>query len=169
MYHWRNVLPIPKHMKEKKFLELYHVFDIFFFFIKSRFYVINVNFLEHLHSTHATLFIPQTFPMPLSTNPPPPQISDKSSSCILKGTKIFTLSKVVKGFFVHTGTDKEEAPSAWPKGNCWNKSAHTKTLRDNGAGSGPDPETETHCAPEHTERHTRTHRELCWEQSLHID
>ena len=94
-------------------------------------------------------------------NSPPLHSSSlhKSSGCILKGAKIFTLSKVVKGFCVHTGADKEEAPSARPKENCWNKSAHTKTQRDNGAGAGPDPETETHSAPEHTDTYTHTHWE----------
>lgn len=111
-------------------------------------------------------------PLPSSSPKPSPSLPShqprhssslhKSSGCILKGAKIFTLSKVVKGFCVHTGADKEEAPSAWPKENCWNKSAHTKTQRDNGAGAGPDPETETHCAPDHTYTNTYTYTQSAW-------
>lgn len=120
---------------------------------------------RNIYSQHPLPPRPQTLPLsslpsPPPSTPPPPHSSSlhKSSGCILKGAKIFTLSKVVKGFCVHTGADKEEAPSAWPKENCWNKSAHTKTQRDNGAGAGPDPETETHCAPEHTDTYTQSAR-----------
>ena len=112
------------------------------------------------HHTHT----PLASPLPNSSS------LHKSSGCILKGAKIFTLSKVVKGSCVHTGADKEEAPSSWPKEHCWNKSAHTKTQRDNGAEAGPDPENRnTHYAPEHTHIHTLTPGVSGWEQSLCID
>lgn len=80
---------------------------------------INVKFQEHLLSSPRHPHITEPLP-PLSppVAPPEPSSLHKSSGCILKGAKIFTLSKVVKGFCVHTGADKEEAPSAWPKENC---------------------------------------------------
>lgn len=147
-------------------------FFLFRFFVTLMLHNINVKFQKRSLSTPTTPFNPKSSPLlfPPITQPPCPYSSSlhKSSGCILKGAKIFTLSKVVKGFCVHTGADKEEAPSAWPKENCWNKSAHTKTQRDNGAGAGPDPDTETHCTSEH-----RTHRHIYtapgWEQSRHID
>lgn len=163
-----------KNIKERKFCEFCQIWRSFFFPFR---------FLSLWCLSSHQCQIPGTFPLnthypphpqtlPLSSlpsHPPSPHSSSlhKSSGCILKGAKIFTLSKVVKGFCVHTGADKEEAPSAWPKENCWNKSAHTKTQRDNGAGAGPDPETETHCTPEHTDAYT--HTAPGWEQSLHID
>lgn len=114
-------------------------------------------FVRNIYSQHPLPLHPQTLPRSSLPIPTPASSSlHKSSGCILKGAKIFTLSKVVKGSCVHTGADKEEAPSAWPKENCWNKSAHTKTQRDNGAGAGPDPETETHRAPEHTYTYTQS-------------
>lgn len=137
------------------------------FFLKSKFQfqidqvfvallldTINVKFQEHLLTKPLAPLPPYLPPC----NPPYPSSLHKSSGCILKGAKIFTLSKVVKGFCVHTGADKEEAPSAWLKENCWNKSAHTKTQGDNGAGAGPDPETETHNTPQHTVMSTQSAR-----------
>lgn len=156
-----------KHEREKvfphcEFCQISRRVNFFQSFFLSLYCLIpSMSNSRNIYSQHPEPPHLQTLPLsslPSHPTPPSPHSSSlhKSSGCILKGAKIFTLSKVVKGFCVHTGADKEEAPSAWPKENCWNKSAHTKTQRDNGAGAGPDPETETHRAPEHTDTYTQS-------------